>query len=39
LLDGKRIDLPAQTEARSFKQAPKAKRKGHAEQALPFEQR
>lgn len=36
LLDGKRIDLPAQTEVRSFKQAPKAKSKGHAQHALPF---
>lgn len=37
LLGGKRIDMPAQVEVRSFKQAPKAKGKKQQQHALPFD--
>ena len=36
LLEGKKIDMPAQQEIRSFKQAPKAKGKKKAEDAKLF---
>jgi hypothetical protein len=36
LLDGKRIDLPAQRDVRSFKQAPKARRKQKDGQMVAF---